>query len=352
MTKPAAAQSHYWASVPGKVIITGEYAVAFGQSAIGVAINRLSKATLSCQPADSNADPMLTLQLPQLRKQRTLSVYQAQQLADHVAQQHKAFLAGQIPLSSLFSDPEDLLLAALGYGISTNQLSVQQHLDFTLHSELLMGGGMGSSASTIAALLAALLHANSYPFDKHSLYQQVQVIEHWQHGRSSGLDPRLCVYGGMHCLQGGQYRQLDISIPPEWFLVSSGKPQSSTGECVELVRQQQHSESFWQQFGEVVKAMEGALLEADSDALVELIKTNHRLLQTLTVVPKTVADFITQVELAGGAGKVCGAGSIRGEAGGMMLVAGVNIEPLEKLCQAAGYQYWPLASNHQGVMYG
>ena len=352
MTKPAAAQSHCWASVPGKVIITGEYAVAFGQSAIGVAINRLSKATLSCQPVASNTEAMLTLQLPQVHKKRTLSVQQAQQLADHVAQQHKAFLAGQIPLCRLFSDPEDLLLAALGYGISTNQLAVQQHLDFTLHSELLMGGGMGSSASSIAALLAALLHANHCPFDKHSLYQQVQVIEHWQHGRSSGLDPRLCVYGGMHCLQGGQYRQLDISIPPEWFLVSSGKPQSSTGECVELVRQQQHSQSFWQQFGEVVKAMEGALLEADSDALVKLIKANHRLLQTLSVVPKTVAEFIAQVELAGGAGKVCGAGSIRGEAGGLILVAGVNIEYLEKLCQAASYQYWPLESNHQGVMYG
>jgi mevalonate kinase len=352
MTKPAAAQSHCWASVPGKVIITGEYAVAFGQSAIGVAINRLSKATLSSQPVASNTEAMLTLQLPQLHKERTLSVHQAQQLADHVAQQHKAFLAGQIPLSSLFSDPEDLLLAALGYGISTNQLAVQQHLDFTLHSELLMGGGMGSSASTIAALLAALLHANHCQFDKHSLYQQVQVIEHWQHGRSSGLDPRLCVYGGMHFLQGGQYRQLDISIPPQWFLVSSGKPQSSTGECVELVRQQQHSESFWQQFGEVVKAMEGALLVADGDALVELIKANHRLLQTLSVVPKTVAEFIAQVELAGGAGKICGAGSIRGEAGGLILVAGVNIEPLEKLCQATGYQYWPLESNHQGVMYG
>ncbi|HBD24178.1 MAG TPA: hypothetical protein DC023_07060 [Oceanospirillaceae bacterium] len=352
MTKPAAAQSHFWASVPGKVIITGEYAVAFGQSAIGVAINRLSKATLSCQPVASNTEAMLTLQLPQLRKQRTLFVHKAQQLADHVAQQHKAFLAGQIPLSNLFSDPEDLLLAALGYGISINQLAVQQHLNFTLHSELLMGGGMGSSASTIAALLAALLHANSYPFDKQSLYQQVQVIEHWQHGRSSGLDPHLCVYGGMHFLQGGQYRQLHVSIPRHWFLVSSGNPQSSTGECVELVRQQQHSESFWQQFGEVVKAMEGALLEADSDTLVELIKANHRLLQTLTVVPKTVADFIAQVELAGGAGKVCGAGSIRGEAGGLILVAGVNIEPLEKLCQAAGYQYWPLDSNHQGVIYG
>ena len=352
MTKPAAAQSHCWASVPGKVIITGEYAVAFGQSAIGVAINRLSKATLSCQPVASNTEAMLTLQLPQVHKKRTLSVQQAQQLADHVAQQHKAFLAGQIPLSSLFSDPEDLLLAALGYGISTNQLAVQQHLDFTLHSELLMGGGMGSSASTIAALLAALLHANHCQFDKHSLYQQVQVIEHWQHGRSSGLDPRLCVYGGMHFLQGGQYRQLDISIPPQWFLVSSGKPQSSTGECVELVRQQQHSESFWQQFGEVAKAMEGDLLVADSDALVELIKANHRLLQTLSVVPKTVAEFIAQVELAGGAGKICGAGSIRGEAGGLILVAGVNIEPLEKLCQAADYQYWPLESNHQGVMYG
>jgi mevalonate kinase len=352
MTKPAAAQSHFWASVPGKVIITGEYAVAFGQSAIGVAINRLSKATLSCQPAASNTDAMLTLQLPQLQKNLTVPVRQAQQLADHVAQQHKAFLAGQIPLSSLFSNPEDLLLAALGYGISTNQLAVQQHLDFTLHSELIMGGGMGSSASTIAALLAVLLHANQYAFDKHRLYEQVKVIEHWQHGRSSGLDPRLCVYGGMHYLQSEQYRQLNISIPPEWFLVSSGIPQSSTGECVELVRKQQKTESFWQQLGEVSKAMEGALLEADGDALVELIKANHRLLQTLSVVPKTVAEFIAQVELVGGAGKICGAGSIRGEAGGLVLVAGVNVEHIENLCQAAGYHFWPLESNQQGVLYG
>ena len=352
MIASATARSKVWATAPGKVIITGEHAVVYGQPALAAAINRRTTASVSWQPAAPGAEVLVNLDLPQLDLQRCLSVAQLQQLAQHVATQHKAFLAGQVDLPSLFASPEELLLAALGYGITANALTMQQHLDITLQTELLLGGGMGSSASMVAALMAALLAANDCPFDAHSLYQQVLVAEQWQHGRSSGLDPHICIAGGVQFLQSGQYRKLDVEIPQQWFLVASGKPQSSTGECVEQVRQQQHSKAFWQQFGDLAQAMERALLEADYSALLALIKTNHSWLQALHVVPQKVADFICQVEQAGGAGKICGAGSIRGEAGGLVLVAGVQAEQLQALCEPVDYKYWPFECAPQGLAHG
>jgi len=98
--------------------------------------------------------------------------------------------------------------------------------------------------------------------------------------------------------------------------------------------------------------MERALLEADYSALLALIKTNHSWLQALHVVPQKVADFICQVEQAGGAGKICGAGSIRGEAGGLVLVAGVQAEQLQALCEPVDYKYWPFECAPQGLAHG
>ena len=352
MTAPVNARSKTWATAPGKVIITGEHAVVHGQPALAVAVNHCSTATLSYQPIATDTAALLTLNMPQLALQRCLPVAQVQQLAQRVATQHKAFLAGQVDLSSLFASPEELLLAALGYGITTNGLNTHQHLQITLQTELLLGGGMGSSASMVAVLMAVLLSANGCLFDTQSLYQQVLVAEHWQHGRCSGLDPHICLTGGVQFWQSAQYHKLQVDIPRQWFLVASGKPQSSTGECVDKVRQQQHSKAFWQQFGDLAQAMERALLEADYSALLALIKTNHSWLQALHVVPQKVADFICQVEQAGGAGKICGAGSIRGEAGGLVLVAGVQAEQLQALCEPVDYKYWPFECAPQGLAHG
>ena len=360
MTAQVKALRNAWATAPGKVIVTGEHAVVYGQPALAAAINRLSTAKVTWHTdgtpsATLSSTPVLTLVMPQVALQRCVALSVLPQLAQQVALQHTDFLAGNAHLSELFEQPEDLLLASLGYAIHAYSLTIPQSLTIELQTDLLLGGGMGSSASLVAALLAALLTACGVSFSKPQLVEHVLVAEQWQHGRSSGLDPQVCVQGGLQSFQAGQAKRLDVRTPGQLYLVTSGKPRSSTGACVELVRQQQHPAEFWQQFADLENAIETLLLASDSTnlaALVELLKTNHRLLQSLHVVPAKVANFIAQVEQTGGAGKVCGAGSVTGEQGGLLLLAGIADLQVQALCDQSGYQYWPLQWQQQGVAYG
>jgi hypothetical protein len=54
------------------------------------------------------------------------------------------------------------------------------------------------------------------------------------------------------------------------------------------------------------------------------------------VVPAKVQQFIGEMEAQGGAAKICGAGSVLGEAAGMVLVLAER-NPAE-LCQRYGYE--------------
>lgn len=341
----------FWATAPGKVILSGEHAVVYGQAALAAAINLVSTATL-CKHAAADADATIELTLPATNWRYTATANELVQLANEVALRHEAFVARQTPLSSIFQTPEQLLPASIGYCLQQNNLTLSHHISIELHTDLLLGGGMGSSASLVTAMLAALMSACEHDVSQTLLYQQVLATEQWQHGRSSGLDPHVCVHGGLQVYQSGQCQQLPAPTIDNLYLVSSGRPQSTTGECVEAVAEQQHTEGFWQQFGEITQALTHAIGEADMQAIQAQIRRNHRLLQSLQVVPAKVQDFIAMMEQLGAAAKICGAGSLVGDAGGLLLVAGLSQQQVSDLCVANKYTYWPLVWQTQGVTFG
>lgn len=341
----------YWATAPGKVILSGEHAVVYGQAALAAAINLNSTATLCKSPKSANS-AVIELSVPATGWQVKATTNELIQLANDVQQRHDEFLADNLPLSEVLSTPEQLLPASLGYCLRENGLTLLDDIYIELRTELLLGGGMGSSASLVAALLAALMSACDNDFTQLDLYQQVLATEQWQHGRSSGLDPHVCVFGGLQVYQAGQCQQLSAPHIDNLYLVSSGRPQSTTGECVAAVREQQHEQGFWQQFGDVTSALKQAVIDSDIAAIQVQIQRNHRLLQNLQVVPAKVSDFIAEVEQLGGAGKVCGAGSVTGDAGGLMLIAGLSQSQVANLSVVSGYAYWPLVWQAKGVTYG
>ena len=341
----------FWATAPGKVILSGEHAVVYGQAALAAAINLTSTAKLT-KHAIAAIDATIELTLPATNWCYTATANELVLLANDVQQRHEEFLADSLPLNKILQTPEQLLPASLGYCLRENELALNHDICIELNTELLLGGGMGSSASLVAALLAALLSACDYSFTQLDLYQQVLATEQWQHGRSSGLDPHVCVFGGLQVYQAGQCQQLSALQVDNLYLVSSGRPQSTTGECVATVREQQHDQAFWQQFGDVTAALKQAVIEADVDALQTQIRCNHRLLQSLQVVPAKVSNFIAEAEQLGGAGKVCGAGSMTGDAGGLLLLSGLSQQQVAHLCAANSYTYWPLVWQTQGVTCG
>lgn len=340
----------YWATAPGKVILSGEHGVVYGQSALAAAINLSSRVALTATATATT--PVITIRFPATAWQFQATAKELVQLATEVQQRHQQFLTGQLPLNDIFASAGQLLPAALGYCVRENSLTIQDDITIELSTELLLGGGMGSSASLVAALLAALMTACACHFTKAQLYQQVLATEQWQHGRSSGLDPHVCVFGGLQLYQAGGYQSVELAVMEKLYLVSTGRPLASTGECVEAVRQQQHGANFWQQFGVVTETLHGAMVALDMSAMQAQIKRNQQLLQQLQVVPNKVAEFISAIEQLGAAAKICGAGSIAGDAGGLVLLAGLEPQQVADLCEDRDYAYWPLVWQAGGVTYG
>jgi len=312
---------------PAKVILSGEHAVVYGAPALAVAVRRYARvASLPALHAGQ-----LTLELPDLN----LAVhYDYAQLAAEATQsrvRYAAFLDGRLPIGDVVS-PAQLLLAALVELIGdTSERWPERGLRFAVRSDIPPGAGMGSSAAVVAALLRVAATRLDITIDTPALWRKVVAAEQLQHGRSSGLDPAVCLWGGVIEYRQGRCRPLAAELPGKWRLVASGAPLSATGECVEQVRCGFAASDIWAQFAATTTALGQALSERDPLALRDQLQANHRLLCRIGVVPAPVQRFIQHVEQLGGAAKICGAGAVRGDAGGMILVyhpEAVRLPPL------------------------
>ena len=74
----------------------------------------------------------------------------------------------------------------------------------------------------------------------------------------------------------------------------------------------------------------------------------HLLLSRLKVVPEKIQKFIKLIENAGGAAKICGAGSIYGDNAGIIMLFG-DLELLAPIVAAHKYQLQDLKIDYNGV---
>jgi len=74
----------------------------------------------------------------------------------------------------------------------------------------------------------------------------------------------------------------------------------------------------------------------NSKKIISLIRENQKLLNNIGVVPKNISNFIDEIEQMGGAAKICGAGSIRGNNAGAIIVFS-DIMPKD-ICNKYGFQ--------------
>ena len=85
--------------------------------------------------------------------------------------------------------------------------------------------------------------------------------------------------------------------------------------------------------------------------MLEAIQANHQLLHHIGVVPKVVSEFISSIEAHDGAAKICGAGSVAGDHGGLVFAMGVDQAYLEHLSQSYGYSVQKMLPDLEGVFY-
>jgi len=328
------------ARAPAKLILSGEHAVVHGCPAIAIAVNRYSDTTVS-----THSMPHVLFDLVNLPHKRQRTLKALRQLKSRLHNSYNAFLRGEKGIREVLKKPFELVEYTTSNLIDKFELDPKQGLNIHTHSSIPTGCGMGSSAAAIVSTNYALAHFLQRDGNLQDLQALNLAAENLQHGKSSGLDLYICSHGGCHYFQNGQSESRPL---PTFALkiINTGSPMSSTGECVKHTTSLLQSEALRSQFLEVTQRMDKAMRDNNLEQFKHAVRDNHRLLCHLGVVPKNIQSLIEELEQNGMAAKVCGAGAIKGESAGIVMVIGDTSEAIAK---KHGYQVEILQPESSGV---
>ncbi len=327
------------AVAPGKIIISGEHAVVYGNPALVMAVDRFS----TCQIKPLKVKDIV-IHLPDLGIDKSVSITELSAIRDELKKKYKKFLNGQIEANQVLGDPIHLFVYLITGFSEIYNLTLDEGFDLTVSSQLPIGGGMGSSASVIvSSLLAMATHLHIK--DDGQFYNLALEAENLLHGRSSGVDPYIALHGG--CVKY-QNKQAEKIQSPVWELniAYTGNPVSGTGECVNAVRENFTNSGIWSEFKDVTETMQASLELQNENRFLETIRNNHTLLTQIGVVPEKVQKFISIVQDLGGAAKICGAGAVRGDNAGIVMYTG-KVDP--DIIDKFGYSAFPISVEEKGA---
>lgn len=328
---------------PGKLILSGEHAVVYGQPALAMAINRYAVASVG-----RGKFPKVSLDLSDLSHSSHLTLQDLLAIKDKVKQKYQRFIRGEYHIRDVLRKPFELVHAALGIMAGEHNITLPDGMKIHVASDIPIGSGMGSSAASILCVMkAASLHLN-VPISTDILYQMALEAENLQHGHSSGLDLRVSLHGGCVYVKGVKIQAREI---PEFdiHLVNTGTPQASTGECVKHAAEHFRSDEFCAEFGAVTDRMDAALKLQSWQGMHAAVRENHLLLTSIGVVPERVQKFVSDLEAIGGAAKICGSGSIKGHQAGVVMVLTQDEEQLAAVCRKYHYELLKVKGESRGV---
>lgn len=327
-------------SVPGKLILMGEHAAVYGRPAVVAALGLRTVATMSTLPEQSrrHTEPSLTLELPDLGHRETSAWADVIAYGETRRRLWQRYVDSPTPenFGALGTrDPAVVVkvalaetLAAVGGAAPSSRLSV--------HSELPLGAGFGSSASVAVAAIAALLGTldrQAKTFDIERIAPIALEAERRQHGSPSGIDHTTVLRGGFLFLEkvGEELSVAEIGrnewAGPGLQVYDTGSPNETTGEVVAQVRHLRDQDP--DRFSGILEEMESqtrafaaalSVAEPSWPGVLESVRRFERCLEDMGVVPESVRRAVRKVESAGGAAKISGAGALSGCGGGSLVI--------------------------------
>ncbi len=328
---------------PGKLILSGEHAVVYGKPALAMAINRYATATATPQLL-----PLVSFDLSDLSYEHGLTLTALNHLKNRIKQKYERFMHGDFKIRDVLQKPVELAQFAFTLFLETLNLKLTQGVRIRLQSDIPMGCGMGSSAATVLSIVHAIAHHMQVDISSELFYRLSLEAENMQHGYSSGLDLRVSLHGGCMLVKEGQIEQRPIPSLP-MYLVNTGAPKSTTGECVTQAATHFKKSQLGADFAAITEAMDKALQANNLQEVLQTVRMNHLLLTKIGVVPPSVQQFIREIENTEGAAKICGAGAVSGDKGGVVLVMTENVAALIDLCARYQYAIIPITGEARGV---
>ncbi|HMO50750.1 MAG TPA: mevalonate kinase [Kiritimatiellia bacterium] len=309
--------------------MSGEHAVVFGRPALAMAIDRSAQSVITSSPGES-----VEFNLVDFQSTDSFTVRALRDMRDRVLRNYRFFLEGKLGIRDVLYKPVELFEYMFINFLDGLHLKLNESISIQTRSDIPIGCGLGSSAATVLSAARAVGHYFRVDFRPDWYYRYSMEAEKMQHGYPSGVDSYIAVNGGCALFRDGQ--AAPVPLPRfNLYLVNTGTPETTTGECVVEVKKRHEKSAIWGEFEGVTLGLEEAIRKNDMEAIRRCVRENNELLVRIGVVPEKVHGFIRAVEMAGGAAKVCGAGAIRGDAGGMVLV--IDDQPPSRLCQEYGY---------------
>lgn len=304
------------ARAPAKLILTGEHAVLQGVPALAIALTCYCDTTIS-----SHSLPQVLFDLANLKHKRLRTLSHLKRFKTKVQNNYDHFLKGKKSILNVLREPFHLLEYTTSAFIDRLNLHLKEGFNVKTHSDIPSGYGLGSSAAAIVSTNFALNQFNGENLSLNTLFQLNLDAENLQHGHSSGLDIQVSAHGG--CLRFIRNAPPETLTWPDFplTLILTGKPASSTGECVAQSQAyfSQHPRCI-ESFHEVSQTIENAMLTRNFESFKAGIQRNQALLEKLGVIPQPICHFIQDLAHHGFTAKVCGAGSISGENAGVVAV--------------------------------
>lgn len=328
---------------PGKLILSGEHAVVHGHPALAMAINRYATATITRETL-----PQILFDLVDIAHHSHVSFDTLRALKNRIKGKYKRFVRGEYTVRDVLQKPFELAQFAMGLFAEALNISLPHGVKIRVQSDIPIGCGMGSSAATILSVMHAVSTYLKIPISADTLYQLALEAENMQHGHSSGFDLRVAQLGGCVYMHQQTLETRSAPLMP-MYLVNTGTPATTTGQCVEKVAPFFASGQLGDEFSAVTKGMDAELQQQHWNGMQLAIRENHRLLTHIGVVPGKAQQFVASVEAAGGAAKICGAGAVAGENAGAVLAVVEDKAILDKLCSRFRYSFTPIACESKGV---
>ena len=329
------------AVAPGKLILSGEHAVVYGKPAIAMAIDRSAVFELTPQAGNK-----ISFDLPDGEGSGSHTLLALGDLKRRVDKKYHEFLCGEIGIRDVLTMPADLFRFAFVHTLDGLHRHVDTGICLKLRSSIPVGCGMGSSAATVLSEIRAIGHYLRVDFKPDWYYEYSLDAEKLQHGKPSGVDSYISLHGG--CASFRQGVANPMSLPRmKMYMVQTGIPEATTGESVMNVEQNFRTSEIWSEFEGVTLAFEEAIRANDEQKVRWLVRENNRLLAAIGVVPGRVQRFIADIEKSGGSAKICGAGSVVGDKGGVVLV--FADAPPADLCAKYGYTVSPVRGDPLGT---
>lgn len=350
--------------MPGKLILLGEHAVVYRRPALVAAVDLRLTAVLRPGPAPSPGDEAtVRLSVPPLGLDDELPWSVVCAHARHARERWRRWADGDGPPPSGDLDPAHVVKVALGEAALAVGDEMPPSLDLTVRSELPIGCGFGSSAAAAVALVAGYLAWRGVEPEPARVEPLALEVERRQHGTPSGVDGATVLHGGALWAERDDAGELRFEpfagrspVLHRLTAFDTGRPPESTGAVVARVRRrgEREPERFAGLWDEIEAATRGFrhLLESGGDEperARELIVRCQRALEAIGVVPEAVRRRVREVEDAGGAAKISGAGSLAGPGAGMLIVHHPEPERLFELPALADLRHHPVVFGAPGL---